>query len=266
LKIFHFDNNRTYPTAQVLLDINALSMEMYADIIYGGISASVSDDAPFSEMVSYKINRSTLDVEKIYIGSSKATALVSLSNGDVISTAGGDTNPVTPTSTGISTFYKKNTNTLKNGIIDILTLKEVNASNNVPTGNTKPNLTSNSDYIAPHTDTTLCPVNYTLNAPSSVVSTVTPTRYTIEFGLNDDIILNPDLAKITATFVKGSTTVATISWNIPNTPNRNAFFKSGTTTGLIVGDSVIINLQYLNVSNTPIATYNAIRVLSVVAD
>lgn len=266
LKIFHFDNNRTFSTAAVQLDVNALTMEMYADIIYGGVSASISDDAPLSELVSYKIDRSTLNIDKIYIGASKANALVALSNGDVISTVSGDINPTTPTSTGVSTFYKKNTNTLKNGIIDILTLKEVNASNNVPTGNTKPNLTSNSDYIAPHTDTTLCPVNYTLNAPSSVVATVTPTRYNIEFGLNDDVILNPDLAKITATFVKGSTTVATVTWNVPNTPNRNAFFKSGITSGLSVGDAVTINLQYLNVSNTPIATYNAIRVLSVVAD
>jgi hypothetical protein len=266
LKTFHLDNNRNYTTAAVSYSpITSGNNELYFDIVYGGISELESDDAPISEMVTYKINRSSLDIEKIYIGTPRAHQLIKLSDGSLVSTTSGDINPTSPTSNGIANFYITNPNSLKNGIVDILTLKEVNETNNIPTGNTKINSTANADYIAPHTDLNLCTVNYTLNAPSSIITTVTPTRYDIEFGLNDDVVLNPQLAKIRADFYNGATLVATIYWNVPNVPNPNAFFKSGTTS-LTVGDTITVNLQYLNISNTPIATYNNIRSVTVVAD
>src|SRR5690606_35773025 len=64
LKTFHFDNNRTYSTAAAILNINPTTMELYCDLVYGGTSAFTTDDAPLTEMISYKINRSTLDIEK----------------------------------------------------------------------------------------------------------------------------------------------------------------------------------------------------------
>ena len=263
LKTFSLDNNRQYPTAQVNFNINSVTEELFCDIIYGGISALVSDDAPINQMVSYKINRSTLEIEKTYIGSPRAATLLQLTDGTVITTNVGDINIASPTTVGSAIFYQENPAALTNGIVDVLTLKEVNEDTLVPSGNTKPNTPSDPDYIAPYEDTTLCPVTYTLNAPANIIMTANGTdeRYAIDFGLNDDVIKNPVLATILAT-IRNATTATTLGtkiWTIPNTPNPNAFFDEQVFVGGInTGDNIVVDLVYRNASTTPIATYNNI--------
>jgi hypothetical protein len=262
LKTFTFNNNRTYSTTQVIFGINSITGELFVDLIYGGTAIASSDDAPTNQMISYKIDRSTLDIKKTYIGGPRATSVLALTNGDILTINVGDINPSSPTTVGSAVFYQQNPSALPNGIIDVLTLKEVNEDTLVPTGNTKANVSSDPDYIAPHTDTTLCPVSYTLDAPSNIILTAksTGSRYSIDFGLNDDVVKNPVLASITAT-IRNTTTSSTLGtkvWSIPNTPNNNAFFDEQSLAGISTGDTIVVDLVYKNSSNTAVATYNSV--------
>jgi hypothetical protein len=260
LKTFSFDNNRTYSTCLATFNINGVTNELFIDLTYGGNSASSSDDAPINQMVSYKVDRSTLDILKTYIGTPKASNLVPLTNGDIVTSILGDLNPSAPTTVGQAIFYQKNTSSLKNGTVDVLTLKQVNDNTMVPTGQTKPNSPSDPDYIAPYLDTTLCPVSYTLAAPSNIILTASATgpRYSIDFGLNDDVVMNPVLASIVAT-IRNSTTSSTLgtkTWTIPNGTSPNAFFDAQILAGISAGNTIVVDLVYRNASNVAIATYN----------
>jgi hypothetical protein len=245
----------------VSFGINSVTQELFFDLIYGGTSASTSDDAPTNQMISYKVDRSTLDILKVYIGSPRAANVLQLTNGDILTTNIGDINVTTPTTVGSAVFYQKNPAALRSGIIDVLTLKQVNQDSLIPTGLTKPNTIGDPDYIAPHIDTTLCSLTYTLAAPTNIILTATDApRYSIDFGLNDDVVKNPALASITATIRNAttSTTLGTKVWTIPNTPNPNAFFDSQSLSGITAGNTIVVDLVYKNFSNVAIATYNNI--------
>lgn len=262
LKTFSLDNNRQYPCCEVSFGINSVTNELFMDLTYGGTAISPSDNAPVNQMVSYKVDRNTLEILKTYIGSPRASNILQLTNGDIMTAVPNDLNPSSPTTIGTATFYQENPAALTNGIIDILTLKEVNEDTLVPTGATKPNIISDPDYIAPHEDTTLCPVTYTLDAPDNIILTAhsTDDSYSIDFGLNDDVVKNPNLASIVAT-IRNATTVATIgtkTWTIPNTPNPNAFFDTQILTGIATGNNIVVDLVYRNASAVAIATYNNI--------
>lgn len=262
LKTFSLDNNRQYPCCEVSFGINSVTNELFMDLTYGGTAISPSDNAPVNQMVSYKVDRNTLDILKTYIGSPRASNILQLTNGDIMTAVPNDLNPSSPTTVGTATFYQENPAALTNGIVDILTLKEVNEDTLVPTGATKPNIISDPDYIAPHEDTTLCPVTYTLDAPDNIILTAhsTDDSYSIDFGLNDDVVKNPNLASIVAT-IRNATTAATIgskTWTIPNTPNPNAFFDSQILTGIATGNNIVVDLVYRNASAVAIATYNNI--------
>jgi len=266
LKTFHLDNNRGYVAAEAILNINSVTGELFCDVTYGGTSSSTSDNAPTIEMVSYKINRTTLDIEKVYIGDPKATSLTVLTTGQIVSTTVGAVNPSSPTSVGQAIFSEKNTDSLKNGTLDVLTLKEINSSTGAATGNTKTNLSADPDYIAPYFDSDLCPVDYTLNPPSNVILTAKGARYALEFGLNDDVVMNPALAYVKATIknLSTSSTVTTKTWTIPNIPNRNAFIDNQAVT-ITVGSNISVDLEYLNSSSAPIATFTNIKSFTSIA-
>lgn len=268
LKIFDLDNNRQYPATQVSYGLNSITGELFFDVLYSDTDLTAAGDAPPSELISYKIDRSTLDILKTYIGTPRASNLLSLTNGDILTVQAVTLNPSSPTTAGIATFYQENPSALVNGIIDILTLKEVNEDTLVPSGATKPNVIGDPDYIAPHEDTTLCPVSFTLAPPSNIILSAisTGSRYAIDFGLNDNVVKNPVLASITATIrnITTSTTLGTKIWTIPNTPNLNAFFDSQALAGISTGNSITVDLVYKNASSTPIATFNNIVTVTAV--
>lgn len=262
LKTFSLDNNRSYSTCQVGFGINSVTQELFIDLLYGGTAISSSDDAPTNQMISYKIDRVTLDILKTYIGSPRATNVLPLTNGDILTAVPNDINTSSPTTVGVATFYQENPAALTNGIVEVLTLKEVNEDTLVPSGNTKPNDPEDPDYIAPYLDTTLCPVSYALTPPDNIILTAIDAdgRYSIDFGLNDDVVENPILASIRATIrnTTTSTTLGTKTWAIPNTPNPNSFFDNQTLVGINTGDNITIDLVYRNASTTAVATFNNI--------
>lgn len=262
LKTFIFDNKRTYTTVQVAYGLNSITNDLFLDLFYGDDQIPTTGDAPLNELISYKLDRVTLDIKKTYIGNPRASNLLVLTNGDIVTVIAGSLNPSVPQTSGVLTFYQQNPAALTNGIIDVLTLKEVNEDTLVPTGATKPNIISDPDYIAPHEDTTLCPVSYTLNPPDSIILTAddSDNYYAIDFGLNDDVVKNPVLASIVATIrnTTTSSTLGTKTWTIPNTPNNNAFFDKQTLSGITAGNNITIDLVYRNASSTPIATFNNI--------
>lgn len=263
----HLDNNREFPTAQSYMTINLVTNELFMDVVYGGLSASGVDDASQGTKVSYRVDRSTLAINKIYIGLTKSTNLLELPNGTFNTTTRGNNNLDTPTYLGVSTFYIPNPSPLRNGHVDILTLKEETSVGN-PTGVTKANTVGDPNYIAPSINLTLCPVTYALTPPSSIVATANSgeSRYYVEFGLDDNVVLNPSLASIQVS-VKDETTstiLATKTWTLPHVVGNNAFSDNGSAVGMTTGDTISISLVYLDSSATPLATFTSITSLSAV--
>lgn len=270
-KTFNLDNNRIFPCARVNIQINPLTDEMFWDVNYGDSSAAYNpdgiDDALESERISYKINRVSLEIEKIFIGQEKAGAnIVVLPSGDSMTYNQGNVNPNAPQTDGQFTLFNIGTGSINTGMVRVVTLKEVNAANgNTPTGNVKPNDPLDPDYIPDYQDNTLCPIEYSLACPNDVIFTATDESAYLEFGLNSDVVLNPALAKIRAVFDVGGVQKGLIEWNIPNTPNPNAFFGTVTLTGVNPGDTLDVSVIYLNVGDIPLVTCTDINSIVVPA-
>lgn len=140
-----------------------------------------------------------------------------------------------------------------------VTLKEVYQDDLSPTGNTKPNDIDDPDYIAPSEDLTACPVTYSTACPNLAYATNLESGSVIfEYAVPSSALLNPTITSIktvlAGTIDEGATTVvkSTLAGN----------YVTGilipTTTG-----SHTIRVEYLNSSNSVIATCPAIKTLNI---
>ena len=135
------------------------------------------------------------------------------------------------------------------GIKTVLTLKEINASTGLPTGLTKPNVPGDTDYIAPTTDLTACPVSYNAACPV-ILATGQVGQIEFEFSLANAVVNNPALKKVNVIATAGAT-VRNIVFTFPNTP-PNYFhgifgFLPGATT-------FTLSSQYLDASDNVVTT------------
>lgn len=264
IKTFNLDNYRTFTKATTTMTLVPVTGELFLNVLYGDNSASSTPngiaDALTSDTVTYKINRTSLEIEKIYIGEPR-TLFVKASAfyyGSAIGIGADPSDISTPNNPGTLLIYQENPTPLFTGIKDILTLKEINSVTSIPTGNTKTNLISDPDYIAPVVDTTSCPISYTLNAPSRLIATILTNSYNFEFGLNINVYNNPVLDHITVTLRNATTasTIASTTFNIPNTPNIAAFFNNALVAVGLAGQSWAIDINYFNAASVNIASYN----------
>jgi hypothetical protein len=131
----------------------------------------------------------------------------------------------------------------------VLTLKEVQNPGSIPTGETKTNLSSDADYIAPYEDLDDCPVVYTLDCPSVEYSmNDDDTTLYYEFSLPNSVVDNPLLAKIRVTLNTGPED----DFLLPNsTPNYFVGEFAGLNP-LLVPYSIIIT--YLDSEDTVLQT------------
>lgn len=267
LKTFDLDNNRSFPSAQVGIALLQDTGDLFFNIQYGDLSEVNNNngvaDALLTDLITYKINRSTLEIEKIYIGEPRNDFFKTTTTNQYIGIQGVGAPPseiATPSETGSVLFYIPNPSPLFTGMRTVLTLEEYNVDTNVATGSTKPNTIGDPDYIAPALDLTLCPVNYTLDAPSRIIATVKAASYVFEFGLNADVYSNPVLDHIDVVVrnTTSVTTIATTTFTLPNTPNIAAFFRDHTIGTGSAGNNFAIDVIYYNSSNVAIATYNNI--------
>lgn len=258
-KTFNLTNDEGQAAALMVAGINSTTQELFLDISYANTTAG----SPADHTVSYKIDRVTLDIKKIYIDQIKGQTLLAIPGNKYLTSTAGSPNPNAPTTNGTFTLYTVNPSALNTGEVHVLTLKEINLNNQVPTGNTKPNTVGDPNYIADFQDNVACPITYTEDCPSAVTVTVRTTTATIEFGLDVNVTKNPVIKSIRATLVHSSTPILTATWNLPNTPNENAFFITQAVSGISTGNTIVCNIEYLDSSNAVIKTCAAVATVTV---
>lgn len=147
-----------------------------------------------------------------------------------------------------------------NGVVKYTTLKEVATPYppGTPTGNTKANVSSDPDYIAPGVNTDLCPVTYDTECPTAIATGGSGT-IEYEFNLENPTLNNPAVDYIIVLVKNGVTTITSTTFPFPN-PTANYF--SGTFSGLASGARTL-DLQYYNASNTLLDTCTAIATVTV---
>lgn len=135
----------------------------------------------------------------------------------------------------------------------VLTLKQVipPCPPCIPTGQTKPNVFGDPNYIAPYQDLVACPLQFNLDCPIYVVATgQSAGRAQVEFNVFNSVINNPAVAKVKVSVMDGTTEVANNVWTLPN-PTNNYF--AWTWTGLSAG-SRSIQVQYLDSGDNALQT------------
>lgn len=131
----------------------------------------------------------------------------------------------------------------------VLTLKEVTAPCPpcTPSGNTKPNISSDPDYIPVQQDLVACPVTTDFTCPTMVVSGL-DDEISYEVFVPMTVTLNPNANKIKIRVMDDVTglEVNSVTTNLPFTPQSG--YTSGTITPITPG-TYNISVDYLNSAN-----------------
>lgn len=133
-----------------------------------------------------------------------------------------------------------------------ITLQEVDANNgNLPTGNTKNNIPSDPDYIAPEQDFVACPLTETLICPTDLVTTFLGGTLQYEFAIPSSVKNNVNILKIEVYAYNIDTASPEGVAVVINSPSDN--YYSGNFTGL-GGTNYTIQIRYLGTSDSVLQT------------
>lgn len=125
------------------------------------------------------------------------------------------------------------------------TLRLRNITTDTLTGDTKPNLPGDPDYVPPQLDNDVCPINTTLTCPSFSAAAKTATSIQYELSIPKATLANPAFAKVRIHVWNAlAVEVATITLTDFD-PN----YVTGEVTGLTVPDTFTFHLEYLNSSD-----------------
>lgn len=129
----------------------------------------------------------------------------------------------------------------------VLTLQEVDQDTGIPTGNTKPNVIGDPDYIAPYIDTIDCPITASLICPANIIATgYTDGSAEFEFTLEANTTSYPGLANVKIRIMDSvPAEVADVVFPIPHTPS-NYFYGSVTAGTLAASTTYTLRIQYLD--------------------
>lgn len=136
----------------------------------------------------------------------------------------------------------------------VITLKELILPNppENPTGNTKPNVVGEPDYIAPYINLSHCPVISDTTCPYFLATgSVGTVEY--EFTLLDSVLANPSVATVRVQLMDSTnTTVQQVqNYSLPMTPDPN---YKGAIFGSVAAGIHVMNVLYLNSGGTTVAT------------
>jgi hypothetical protein len=139
-----------------------------------------------------------------------------------------------------------------NGRKIVTTLKEIIAPGNPGAGNatgqTKPNVVGDPDYIAPSTDLSACPVAAGTACPV-VYAKGGGQRVDFEFNLASSVLNNPAIAKVRVVTNRfGAGMQDETIYDLPH----SAYF-AGAFTGLAAG-TYSIDIYYLNSSDAEVSS------------
>lgn len=132
----------------------------------------------------------------------------------------------------------------------VLTLKEVAQPAGTATGNTKNNVSTDANYIAPYQDLQDCSITFAMVCPV-VIFTRLGTTLEYEFHLPNEVAKNPAVTKV---IVETSVSPGTFfhTYTIPNSPSEN--FISNKFIGLTSSTNYDIVIKYYNASDALLHT------------
>lgn len=131
----------------------------------------------------------------------------------------------------------------------VLTLKEVDAANgDLPTGETKPNVIEDEDYIEPIEESEACEVEVNLDCPTQIATTFGGATLEYEFYIPNSVKLNPAINKIQV-YARNTDTASNEGSPIEITAPFTANYYSGDFAGL-GGSNYTIKVKYLDISAT----------------
>lgn len=129
------------------------------------------------------------------------------------------------------------------------------------TGNTKPNMVGDPDYIAPYVDPIDCPLTANLDCPVLVPATgFTDGTATYEFSLTSSCLAVPNLAKVKVKFMLVAVETASDIFILPNVPPN---YFNGTVSGLAASTTYDIEIDYLDAGDVLLPSGNCVTGSSV---
>lgn len=248
-----YTNREGKTNAVMSWTIDPITNQLYMN--YRGMNSS-SDGAAIIRI--FKEDRDTDTFTTMYEGDSFTNLVHWTGTGNVLGTNTGNVfwvNPADYSDDGTITILANSLGSTNTGTEIIITLQEVDVNNgNLPTGNTKPNVPSDPDYVEPIEDSPNCPVDVLTTCPIDVVTTFTNLTDTLEFevSLASGVILNPiiDIIEIWAYNIDTASLEGT-----PATfyqPYASNYF-AGTITGL-TGTNYTVRVRYITAPSTIITT------------
>jgi hypothetical protein len=150
-------------------------------------------------------------------------------------------------------FYNNKLGASKTGYLSVDNLEQYDIVTNLATGNYKPNVIGDPDYVPPSFSVdpiTGCPITYTLNCPTILTSKVGTTLIGYEVNIDNTVKNNPLINSIKISAKNSlSVIVATDTYSAPFTKN----YFDGIFSGLSP-TTYSIQVQYISSGATVLAT------------
>lgn len=161
---------------------------------------NTANSEPSAIPITYKLDSTTFTPNTVYpdteyganiVRSGATDVLVGVSPGELMYPS----SPVGAATDGIVNIFSKSGSGNNTGIKNVLTLQQINTATDTPTGQTKPNIPSDPNYISPYQDLVNCPITYTQLCPDAIF-TVVGSVAEYEYSLALSTANNPAIASI----------------------------------------------------------------------
>lgn len=128
-----------------------------------------------------------------------------------------------------------------------------------PTGEEKPNVSSDPDYIAPAVNLDLCPIDVSLDCPSYTAATGRAGGAEAAVTVFNSVLSNPSVAAVVVKIMNGVTEVNSTTFTLPHT-SGNYFYANWT--GLASGSRTIA-VDYLDGDDNVLATCTNLATITI---
>jgi hypothetical protein len=160
---------------------------------------------------------------------------------------------------GSITVVDSSSGATSTGRVLILTLKEQQLPGYIDTGDTKPNVITDDDYLPPYDDLTECPIAFSTTCPE-VIGTGLSTSIVFELTTENRARLNPALGFIKVKAMLVGVEQGSVTFPLPDTDN----YFSGTITGLASSTSYNIEVDYLSPTSVLVANCPGLLTVSTI--
>lgn len=225
-----------------------VTMELY-------ISGNWTNDANTDVLpiqITYKLNPTTFTPDTVYPAIQFGENLARKTGTDIlVGTAGGipvyPTNPPGAATDGEINIFSKSGVGNNTGTKIVLTLQEINTITEAPTGNTKPNVIGDPDYISPYEDLVNCPVAYTMICPETIY-TIVANIAEYEFSPVASTYNNPAINNFLLAQIDTVTSAQLASYIVAKSPYQHGYITK------IGSNANRIDLLFKDASNSTLFT------------